>query len=147
MFTTIFIFLLTNIAILLYSCLWKVKVYLIHFYKTRRGDYPVKDFVQQLSKKSRAKIWRYVELLEKYGPNLLRPYADSVEDKVRELRIRVVEGNIRILYFFFMGRNAVLLHALKKKTSELLHIPANFYHLFRKTFTTHSGNFYHQIRG
>jgi phage-related protein len=94
-------------------------MYPIHFYKTRRGDYPVKDFVQKLSKKSRAKVWRYVELLEKHGPNLLRPYADSVGDKVRELRVRVVEGNIRILYFFFMGRNAVLLHALKKKTSEL----------------------------
>lgn len=90
-------------------------MYLIHFYKTRRGNYPVKDFIQQLSKKSRAKIWRYVELLEKHGPNLLRPYADSVEGKIRELRIRVIEGNIRILYFFFTGGNAVLLHALKKK--------------------------------
>ena len=93
-------------------------MYPIHFYKTRRGKYPVKNFIQQLGKKSRAKIWRYVELLEKYGPNLLRPYADSVEGKVRELRIRVIEGNIRILYFF-VERNAVLLHAIKKKTLEL----------------------------
>ena len=93
-------------------------MYPIHFYKTRRGDYPVKDFVQKLGKKSRAKIWRYVELLEKHGPNLLRPYADSVEGKVRELRIRVTEGNIRILYFF-AERDVVLLHAIKKKTQEL----------------------------
>ena len=94
-------------------------MYLIHFYKTHRGTYPVKDFIQQLCKKSRAKIWRYVELIEKHGPNLLRPYADSVEGKIRELRIRVIEGNIRILYFFFTGRNVVLLHVLKKKTSDL----------------------------
>lgn len=94
-------------------------MYPIYFYKTCRGNYPVKDFTQQLSKKSRAKVWRYVELLEKHGPNLLRPYADSVEGKIRELRIRVIEGNIRILYFFFTGRNVVLLHALKKKISGL----------------------------
>ena len=93
-------------------------MYLVHFYKTSRGKYPVRDFIQQLPEKSRAKIWRYVELLEKHGPNLLRPYADQVQDKIRELRIRVSEGNIRILYFF-LGRNVILLHALKKKTQEL----------------------------
>lgn len=93
-------------------------MYSVYFYKTRRGKYPVRDFIQGLSKKSRAKIFRHVELLEKRGPNLLRPYADYIRDKIRELRIQVVEGNIRILYFF-VGRNAILLHVLKKKTGRL----------------------------
>lgn len=78
----------------------------------------MKVFVQRLNRKSRAKIWRHVELLEKYGPNLLRPYADYVRDKIRDLRIQVSEGNIRVLYFF-IGKKAILLHVLKKKTREL----------------------------
>lgn len=94
-------------------------MYKIKFYPTCRGDYPVKDFIQQQDKKSRAKVWRYIALLEKHGPNLLRPYADHVRDKIRELRIRVQAGNVRILYFFFLEGNIILLHACKKKTQEL----------------------------
>ncbi|MBA7491555.1 hypothetical protein ES702_02103 [subsurface metagenome] len=79
----------------------------------------MKDFIQDMDKKSRAKTWRYVELLEKQGPNLLRPYTDHVRGKIRELRIRVRPGNVRIFYFFFMEKNTILLHAFKKKTREL----------------------------
>ena len=93
--------------------------YQVVFYEDRRGLYPVKDFILALDKKARAKVWRYIELLEQYGPNLLRPYADSVKDKIRELRILTQEGNVRILYFFFIEQNIILLHALKKKTQEL----------------------------
>ncbi len=93
-------------------------MYRINFYQTRRGDYPVKDFIQDMDKKSRAKIWRYIDLLERQGPNLLRPYADQVREKIRELRIRIISGNVRIFYFF-LGKNIILLHVLKKKTQEL----------------------------
>lgn len=93
-------------------------MYSAYFYKTRRGKYPVRDFIQEQNKKSRAKIWRYVELLEKYGPGLLRPYADYLRDKVRELRMEVIEGKIRFLYFF-VGKHAILLHAVKKKSRGL----------------------------
>lgn len=94
-------------------------MYKIKFYPTRRGNYPVRNFIQQMDKKSRAKIWRYIELLEKHGPNLLRPYADYVRDKIGELRIRLQVGNVRIFYFFFLEGNLILLHAFKKKTPEL----------------------------
>ena len=94
-------------------------MYKIKFYVTRRGNYSVKDFIQQMDKKSRAKVWRYIELLEKEGPDLLRPYADYVKEKIRELRIKISSGNIRIFYFFFLKRNIILLHAFKKKTQKL----------------------------
>ena len=94
-------------------------MYKIKFYSTRRGDYLVKDFIQLMDKKSRAKIWSYIALLEKEGPNLPRPYADPVKGKIRELRIRIRAGNVRIFYFFFPERKIILLHAFKKKTQEL----------------------------
>ncbi len=89
------------------------------FYQTPRGEYPVLDFIKALDKKTRAKIYRYIELLEKEGPNLLRPYADHVRGKIRELRVRFSSTNVRIFYFFFLEDNIVLLHAFKKKTQEL----------------------------
>lgn len=94
-------------------------MYTVYFYGTPRGKYPVKDFIERLDKRSRAKIWRYIELLEKQGPNLLRPYADHVQDEVRELRVRLKDGNIRVFYFFFERVNVVLLNAFKKKTGKL----------------------------
>ncbi|MFH1258984.1 MAG: type II toxin-antitoxin system RelE/ParE family toxin [Elusimicrobiota bacterium] len=94
-------------------------MYKIVFYETRRGDYPTKDFIQELDKKARAKIWRHLDLLAKEGPNLLRPYADHVRGKIKELRIKTGAGNIRIFYFFFIERTIILLHAFKKKTQKL----------------------------
>ena len=34
------------------------------FYQAPRGDYPVLDFIKPLDKKTRAKVYRYIELLE-----------------------------------------------------------------------------------
>ena len=59
-------------------------MYSVYFYKDRKGNYPVKDFIEELNTKSQAKVARYVELLKEHGPNLLRPYADQEKDKIRE---------------------------------------------------------------
>lgn len=93
-------------------------MYQVIFYQTRRGDYPVKDFIDTLDKKTRAKVYQYLKLLEREGPKLIRPYANHVKGKVRELRVRFAKTHIRILYFFFDNR-IVLLHGFKKKTKEV----------------------------
>ena len=94
-------------------------MYSVDFYKDRRGDYPVKNFIEELNKKSQAKIFRSIALLKQHGHTLLRPYADHVRDKIKELRVQVYDGNIRIFYFFFIEHRIILLHAFKKKTQEL----------------------------
>ena len=94
-------------------------MYEIYYYKDKRGREPVKELIGSLNKKSQAKVYRYIHLWQHEGPNLLRPYADSVKDKIRELRIKTFDGNIRVLYFFFIERTIILLHGFKKKTQEL----------------------------
>ncbi len=69
-------------------------MYKIFFYRDRRGRYPVYDFLEGLGDKSEGYVYRSIKLLERYGPNLLRPYADHVRGKIRELRVKTVEGNI-----------------------------------------------------
>ena len=94
-------------------------MYEVIFYHTARGEQTVLDFVNSLDKKPRAKVYRYIGILQKEGPKLLRPYADHVRGKVRELRVQFSFTNVRIFYFFFLQDKIILLHAFKKKTRRL----------------------------
>jgi len=94
-------------------------LYNLVFYTTERGDSPVDDFLDELDKKSRAKVAAHLSLLEEQGPNLKRPYADVVREKIRELRIHHSSNQYRILYFFHLREQIVLVHAFSKKTQQL----------------------------
>ena len=94
-------------------------MYNLVFYTTERGDSPVDDFLDELDKKSRAKVAAHMSLLEEQGPNLKRPYADVVRGKIRELRIHHSSNHYRILYFFHLREQIVLVHAFSKKTQQL----------------------------
>jgi phage-related protein len=94
-------------------------LYNLIFYTAERGDSPLDDFLDGLDKKSRAKVAAYLSLLEEQGPNLKRPYADIVRGKIRELRVHYSSKQFRILYFFQMFDQIVLVHALSKKTPQL----------------------------
>ena len=94
-------------------------LYNLIFYTAERGDSPLDDFLDGLDKKSRAKVAAYLSLLEEQGPNLKRPYADIVRGKIRELRIDHSSNQYRILYFFQILDQIVLVHAFSKKTKQL----------------------------
>lgn len=94
-------------------------MYNLIFYTAERGDSPLDDFLDGLDKKSRAKVAAYLSLLEEQGPNLKRPYADIVRGKIRELRVHYGSNQFRILYFFQVFDQIVLVHALSKKTPQL----------------------------
>jgi len=84
----------------------------IYYFIDERGDNPVRDFIDSLPVKDRAKILAYINELKRQGNNLRRPMADYLEDGIYELRPR---GN-RIFYFFYLKYNAVLVHVIKKRT-------------------------------
>jgi phage-related protein len=88
-------------------------------YTTERGDSPIDAFLDGLDKKSRAKVAAYLSLLEEEGPNLKRPYADVVRGKIRELRIHQSSNQYRVLYFFHVHDQIILVHAFSKKTQQL----------------------------
>lgn len=90
---------------------WKVK-----FFQTTRGDYPVKDFIDQQDQSTIAKIIGAIELLETDGPFLKPPYIKKLQGNLYELR---TSGKVavRILYTLQEGEY-YLLHAFKKKTQK-----------------------------
>ena len=92
--------------------------YEILFYETADGYCPVDDYLDELSIKVRAKIEKWMEQLEIYGPDLPRPYADSLRDKIRELRIKFSGSQYRLLYFF-SNKKIVMTHGILKKTEQV----------------------------
>lgn len=90
-------------------------MYEVIFYTTVQGDCPVREFLGELEKKPRTKILSFIDHLEQQGPDLPRPYADVLRDKVRELRIPYGRHQYRILYFFD-GKRVVLAQGFLKKT-------------------------------
>jgi phage-related protein len=93
--------------------------YEVVFYRTARGDSPPRDFVGSLDLKARAKVYKWLGLLEEEGPGLPRPHADVVDGPIRELRVGVGRLEVRLLYFFHARTVIVVAHGFLKKTRAL----------------------------
>ncbi len=87
------------------------------YYETEGGKCPVKEFIVSRNQGNRAKILAVIEALEQRGPNLPRPYADTLKDGIHELRIRLSGDRIRILYFFCFKDFIVLTNSFAKKSA------------------------------
>ncbi|OGS21433.1 MAG: hypothetical protein A3J83_08455 [Elusimicrobia bacterium RIFOXYA2_FULL_40_6] len=94
-------------------------IYEIIFYTNQRGDSPVDEFLDSLQIKTRAKVEKWLQRLQEYGPNLPRPFSDTLRDKIRELRVSHGGLEIRLLYFFWHDRAIIVAHGFLKKTREV----------------------------
>ena len=93
---------------------WRV----VH-YETVDGACPIEKFLDGLTTKERAKALAAIDLLEEEGPDLHRPYADTLKDGIHELRVRVSRLRYRVFYFFCNRQDIVLTHGFKKKVSRV----------------------------
>ncbi len=84
-------------------------IYRLEIYQAPRGDYPAKDFLDSLPEGPRMKAAAWLGLLQEKGPNLQRPYADVLEEPIRELRISVGTLEMLLLYFIH-GKTIVVTH-------------------------------------
>ena len=89
------------------------------YYAKQNGSMPVKEYIDNLSLKERAKTMAFIELLENKGPNLPRPYADLLDDGIHELRIKLTGTQVRILYFFCYQNIIVLTNVFDKHTTKV----------------------------
>jgi phage-related protein len=83
------------------------------------GARPVKEFIGDLSKPARAKVYAAFEMLEEHGNQLRLPHSRSLGSGLHELRISHPEGPFRVIYCYLPGRRIVLLHAFVKRTEEI----------------------------
>ena len=72
----------------------------VNFYKQENGDCPVKQFLDSLDNKMKAKILKMIKLLQQNGNELREPYSKFLGDGIFELRVKQATDITRILYFF-----------------------------------------------
>lgn len=92
-------------------------VWTVKFFQTKRGDYPVLEFIKEQDVATKAKITHMIELLEDYGYKLKLPYTKKIDDELYELRMSG-KSAVRIFYTFHSNKY-YLLHAFKKKSQKL----------------------------
>lgn len=92
----------------------------IILYEKEDGTIPVQEFLDSLDVKMRAKMVRTILMLEANGYELREPYSKSLssEKGIMELRAKVGSDISRVLYFFIIGRKAVLTNGFIKKTQK-----------------------------
>lgn len=80
---------------------------------------PVKDYLEGLPPKTKAKILRNLLLLSEFGPNLGFPYVSNVGGNMWELRTLYQGNQYRALFSMLSQRTILILHVFQKKTNKL----------------------------
>ena len=90
----------------------------VDFYELPNGVEPARAFLDSLDIKLRAKMYKEIDLLLANGPELREPHSKHVEDGIFELRAKQGSDISRILYFFFVGKKAILTNGFVKKSAK-----------------------------
>lgn len=88
----------------------------IVFYATAKGREPVREFLDSLDKKMRAKMLSVISILQDNGYELREPYSKHISEGIFELRAKVGSDISRVMYFFYAEGRIVLTHGFIKKT-------------------------------
>ena len=102
----------------MYAIIVSAMEWVIEYYVTDNGKYPVKEFVDNLSPEGKAKYIFISDLLEQYGIAVREPYVKAIKGrkKLFEMRIKDKSNIHRIIYFVYTGKTLILLHGFTKKT-------------------------------
>lgn len=87
-------------------------------YQKENGDIPIKDFLNSLDVKMRAKMYGLIGILKENGNQLREPYSKHLDDGIFELRCKVGSNITRVLYFFYYKGQIVLTNGFVKKTQK-----------------------------
>lgn len=91
----------------------------IVYYLTSVGDNPVKEFIDSLSKKQKAKIFRIFQYMQGYGLQVPLPHIKKLTGTpLWEIRI-LGQDNIRIIYVVPQKDTVLVLHGFIKKRQKI----------------------------
>lgn len=112
----------------------------IIFYEKEDGSEPAKDFILSLDVKMRAKMLRTLEMLRDNGNNLREPESKPLSDGIMELRAKVGSDISRVLYFFVVGRKAILTNGFIKKSQKTPKSEIDLAKRYRADYLSRKGN-------
>ena len=89
------------------------------YYEDERNSRPVEEFINGLEFKTKAKVLARIEFLEERWQELRRPYVDTLEEGLYEIRVIFSGNQIRVIYAYMFKDYIVLLHGIIKKTKKV----------------------------
>lgn len=94
--------------------------FIIEFYKTRSGRYPVREFLDDLKESDPGDFAVVIAGLAKLRNRHYhkQPLSKPIGDGLFELR-HVSKLNTRVLYFFQKGRKIIALHGIRSKATKI----------------------------
>ena len=104
---------------MMYTIYMKKYAWHVIYYEYKNGHCPVYEFLESLSDREKAKLFNWIALLERDGPQVPRPYADLLEDGIHELRVKLTGDQVRVLYFFCYRDFIVLTHCFTKHAAQV----------------------------
>jgi hypothetical protein len=84
------------------------------FFREDEQTVPVRDWLERIPKKARAKCLAKLERLQERGHELRRPEADYLRDGIYELRVGMQGVNHRMRYFFHGRTASIVSHGTVK---------------------------------
>jgi phage-related protein len=97
----------------------------VTYYRLSSGREPVKDFIDELPIKLKARAIASLDLLKEEGSRLRPPDSKHMGGGLFELRIRFSDGQVRIFYFFCRGREIIVTNGFIKKSKKTPKGPLN----------------------
>lgn len=95
-------------------------MHILH-YSTATGREPVKEFISELPQETRFENLILLRRMEN-GEVLSMPHArsmSSIAHGLYELRVRDVQGQVRVFYYTKIKNSIFLVHALRKKSKTI----------------------------
>lgn len=90
----------------------------IVFYKKENGKEPVKDDIEDLEERDKARVYGIIDDIKINEFNSIRAEFRLIKGKLWEIKIRLESGGYRIFYTVIESNLMVLLHSYKKKTQK-----------------------------
>lgn len=88
----------------------------IEYYTTDQGKAPVKDFIDDMPLKAKARTFKTFELIEDYGIQIGPSHIRYLDANLWEVRVRAVGGMFRFIFTVRGKRIIILLHGFQKMT-------------------------------
>jgi len=88
------------------------------YYLSKSGNNPVKDFIDQLSNSTKAKVLRKLLCLQQYGITSISAHVKKLSgSNLWEIRV-LGKASVRVIYAHIQKDTVLLLHAFSKKSQK-----------------------------
>jgi phage-related protein len=94
-----------------------MKTIIVNFYKSEKGNEPVREWLKSLSKEDKTIIGEDIKTVE-YGWPLGMPLVRKMDKNLWEVRIDLTKNEIARILFTVSGDIMVLLHGFIKKSQQ-----------------------------